>query len=265
MKIKLRELTDYLETIAPLDLQESYDNAGLIFGDPDAEISSALISLDCTEEIVDEAIALGCQMVISHHPIVFRGIKKLGFSHYVDRTMIKAIQNNIAIYAIHTNLDNVLNDGVNQKIAQKLHLDHLQILRPKMSADTELVGSGIIGMLSQPMTEIDFLKHIRENLGTSLIKHTVLIGSKVQKIAICGGSGSFLLSDAIRAECDFFITADFKYHEYFEANGQIVIADIGHYESEYYTVELIFELLKKKFHKFAAHCTKMVTNPVRYY
>lgn len=265
MKIKLRELTDYLETIAPLQLQESYDNAGLIFGNPDADISAALISLDCTEEVIDEAIALGCQVVISHHPIVFRGIKKLGFSHYVDRTIIKAIQNNIAIYAIHTNLDNVLNDGVNQKIAHKMLLNDLQILRPKSPSEAEPIGSGVVGKLSQPMEEVEFLIHIKESLRVQVIKHTALKGTKVQKVAICGGSGSFLLQDAINADCDFFITADFKYHEFFEANGQIVIADIGHYESEYFTIELIFELLKKKFHKFAAHYTKMVTNPVRYY
>lgn len=264
MEISLKAITEYLETIAPTELQESYDNSGLIFGDPETRITGALISLDCTEQIIDEAIELGCNLVISHHPIVFRGVKKLGYSHFVDRTLIKAIQNNIAIYAIHTNLDNVLQDGVNQKIASKLGLKDIGILKPIDGISMD-IGAGITGYTAVPVSELDFLSIIKKELHVPVIKHTLLKGHSVHKVAVCGGSGSFLLSDAIAAGCDMMVSADFKYHDFFEANGQIVIADVGHYESEYYTIELIFELLKKKFYKFAAHCTKTVTNPVNYY
>lgn len=264
----LKDLIDYLEEIAPLRFQEKYDNAGLIYGDMNQELTGALVSLDCTEEIIDEAIANNCNVVVSHHPIVFGGIKQFDNNNYVHRTVVKAIKNDVAIYAIHTNLDNVLRSGVNEKIAKRLELTEHKILRPHPLDRMETaytLGSGIIGALIEPMTGYSFLQHIKEKLNTQTIKHTQLIEGEVKKVAVCGGSGSFLLKDAIAAGADFFITADFKYHEFFDANGRIVIADVGHYESEYYTIELLFELLKKKFHKFAARTTKVVTNPVNYY
>jgi len=264
----LHELTDYLEQIAPLRFQEKYDNAGLIYGDPNTELTGALVSLDCTEAVIEEAVALGCNIVVSHHPIVFGGIRKFKSDHYVDRTVVAAIKNDVAIYAIHTNLDNVLRNGVNEKIAQKIGLKHTQILRPKdrnhLETDYDL-GSGVIGSLSEQMPEADFLSRLKTSMNLNVIKHTNLLGKPISKVAVCGGSGSFLLNDAISAGADIFITADFKYHEYFDANDKIVIADIGHYESEFYTIELLFELLKKKFHKFAAHFTKVITNPVNYF
>ncbi len=265
--MKVKEVTTYLEDIAPLRFQEKYDNAGLIYGDPNMDVNGALISLDCTPDIIDEAISLGVNMVISHHPIVFKGIKQFRPNYYVDQTIIKAIKNDIAIYAIHTNLDNVLRCGVNEKIASKIGLENIDILRPspldRMETEYTL-GAGVIGDLHTPMDEQVLLDHLKHSLHLQVIKHTALLGAQAKKIAICGGSGSFLLSDAIRQGADVYISADFKYHEYFDANGQILIADIGHYESEYSTIELLFELLTQKFPKFAAHSTKVVTNPVNY-
>jgi len=223
-----------------------------------------LVSLDCTEAVVDEAIELGYNLIVSHHPIVFSGIKKFDPSNYVHRVVVKAIKNDIAIYAIHTNLDNVLDHGVNQKIAEKIGLSNCKILRVKDS-ENEMIGSGVVGQLLEPMTPEKFLAHIKNTMNLGTIKHTSLLHKEIRTVAICGGAGSFLLTDAIAAEADIFITSDYKYHEFFDADGKIIIADIGHYESEYFTIELLFKLLKEKFPKFAARCTKVVTNPINYY
>ncbi len=260
----LRDIINHLESIAPPHLQEFYDNSGLIFGNLDQSIGGALISLDCTEAVVDEAIELGYNLIISHHPIVFSGIKQFDPSNYVHRVVVKAIKNDIAIYAIHTNLDNVLDHGVNQKIAEKIGLIDCEILKPK-TPENKTIGSGILGSLSEPMAPKKFLAHIKQAMLLATIKHTALINKKISMVAVCGGSGSFLLADAISARADIFITSDYKYHEFFDANGKIIIADIGHYESEYFTIELLFKLLKEKFPKFAARCTKVVTNPINYY
>ena len=259
----LHDIISYLEEVAPPHLQESYDNSGLIYGHHD-EITGALISLDCTEAVVDEAISLGYNLIVSHHPIVFSGIKKFDYDNYVHRVVIKAIRHNIAIYAIHTNLDNVLDHGVNQKIAQKIALSNCRILRPKDPSMPD-VGSGIIGELSAEMGPKSFLDHLKSSMNLQTIKHTALLERPVKTVAICGGAGSFLLADAKAAGADMFITGDYKYHEFFDADGKTTIVDIGHYESEYYTIELLFELLTQKFPKFAARCTKVVTNPIKYY
>jgi dinuclear metal center YbgI/SA1388 family protein len=362
--MKLKEITDHLESIAPLAYQESYDNAGLICGSHDMEISAALICLDSTEAVLDEAIAAGCNLVIAHHPIVFSGLKKFNGKNYVERVIIKAIQNNIAIYAAHTNLDNV-SDGVNAKIAEKLGLKNCRILVPQkdklkrlitfcpqekadevrnamfkagagqignydecsfnsmgtgtfragenadpyvgrpgerheekeVKIETILpahlesrvisamikahpyeevaydliplsnvhkeVGSGMIGEIGET-EEMDFLKGLKSAMKAESVRFTALKGKKVRKVAVCGGSGSFLLPAAIRAGADVFVTADFKYHQFFDAEDQIVIADIGHYESEQYTSELFYEILKKKFRTFALHLSKINTNPINY-
>ncbi|GLR18517.1 Nif3-like dinuclear metal center hexameric protein [Portibacter lacus] len=259
------ELTTYLEEIAPLHFQESYDNAGLIYGDPDASVEGVLISLDLTEAVIDDAIANGCNVIVSHHPIIFRGIKKF-HGHYVDRTVAKAIKNDIAIYAIHTNLDNVLENGVNGKIAEKIGLKDTGILSIKPELDENgKVGSGVTGILQNEMSEIDFLDHLKKSMELKVVKHTALLDQTIKKVAICGGSGSFLLSAAIRCGADAFITSDFKYHEFFDADSKIVIIDIGHFESEQFTINLLYDLITNKFSNFAARCTKVNTNPVNYY
>lgn len=263
--MKIREITNFLESIAPPHLQESYDNAGLIVGDPEAECSGVLFCLDSTEAVVDEAIRKNCNLVVAHHPIVFRGLKKINGSNYVERTVIQAIRKEVAIFAIHTNLDNVHQHGVNQKIAQKLGLINTQILAPKAGIGNSEIGAGLVGELPQPTVEDYFLEIIKNRMGASIVKHTRLLGREVRRVAVCGGSGSFLLQDAIRAGADFFVTADFKYHEFFDADGKIVIADIGHFESEQFTIELLHELVLQKFPTFALHSTEQVTNPVLYF
>ncbi|GAA4929552.1 Nif3-like dinuclear metal center hexameric protein [Mucilaginibacter defluvii] len=364
--MKLAELTNYLESLAPLAYQEDYDNAGLIVGKPDKEVHQALISLDCTEAVVDEAISADCQVIISHHPIVFKGLKKFNGRTYVERVVEKAIKHDIAIYAIHTNLDNITG-GVNAKICEMLGLKNTRILAPKngllkklvtyvpvndaervknalfdagagnignysecsfgtegtgtfkgnddtnpyvgtpgtrhheaelrietvypanleskilmalvlnhpyeevaydlytLSNQHNQIGSGMIGELDMALSEHDFLKMLKENMLTGVIKHTQLRGRDVKKVAVCGGSGGFLLKQAIAAGADVFVTADYKYHEFFDADGKIVIADIGHFESEQFTQQLLFEIIQKKFATFAVRLTTINTNPVKYF
>ncbi|MEN0005415.1 MAG: Nif3-like dinuclear metal center hexameric protein [Bacteroidota bacterium] len=270
MAITIKTLTDYLETIAPSALQESYDNAGLIVGNENTPIKGVLLCLDSIEAIVEEAIALNCNLIIAHHPIIFQGLKRLNGKNYVERTVLKAIKHDIAIYAIHTNLDNVYYQGVNAKIAEKLQLVDTKILSPKPTAASvglpeSSVGSGMIGKLAAPMTERAFLQFIKDQMQVSCIKHTQLLGKPVEKVAVCGGAGGFLLKQAIRQGADIFITSDYKYHEFFDADGHLVIADIGHYESEQYTIELLHEIISQKFSNFALYCTNLDTNPVRYF
>ena len=364
--MKLSLLTSYLESFAPLAYQEDYDNSGLIVGNPDKDVQQALISLDCTEAIVDEAIAKNCQVIISHHPIVFRGLKKFNSKTYVERVVEKAIKHDIAIYAIHTNLDNVM-DGVNAKICETLELKNCRILAPKGGllkklvtyvpeekaeqvrnalfhagagnignysecsfnaegigtfngdADTnpyvgvpgtrhhenevrietiypaniegkllmalflahpyeevaydlytltnqnQQVGSGMIGELEEEMSEEEFLFVVKQNMQARVIRHTALTGKNVKRVAVCGGAGGFLLKQAITAGADVFVTADYKYHEFFDAEGKIIIADIGHFESEQFTVQLLYDIIQKKFANFAVRLTEINTNPVKYF
>ncbi|MEC9209301.1 MAG: Nif3-like dinuclear metal center hexameric protein [Bacteroidota bacterium] len=363
--MKLKEITRYLENIVPLSYQENYDNCGLIVGDENTVVTAALITLDCTEVIVDEAIETGCNLIIAHHPIIFKGLKKLNGSNYIQRTVIKAIKNNIAIYAIHTNLDNALN-GVSANIAERLGVENPKILAPKKDLLRQLVvycpisdanklrnelfkagagdignydecsftsigegtfragegcnphlgkigerhiakeekievifprykekeivsvmksahpydevayqiyildnvyenvGSGIVGQLKQVMDVEAFLEMLKRNMKTDCIRYSKLVKNQIKTVAVCGGSGSFLLSSAKKAKADIFITADFKYHEFFDAENDLIIADIGHYESEQFTKDLIYDLLTKNFTKFAIRLSKVNTNPIKY-
>ena len=261
--MKIKQVTNFLENIAPLEYQENYDNCGLIVGDAKAEVNGLLITLDCTEAVIDEAIATGCNLVIAHHPIIFSGLKKLNGSNYIECTVIKAIKNDIAIYAIHTNLDNVYN-GVNAKIAEKLGLINCKVLALKQEVNSYLVGSGIIGELKTPVNTEVFLESLKTKMQTKCIRHTLIVKEKIHRVAVCGGSGSFLLKNAKAEKADVFITADFKYHEFFDAENKIVIADIGHYESEQFTKDLIYDLLVKNFTKFAVRLSKVNTNPIKY-
>lgn len=266
MSTSIREIYDHLDSIAPFALQEAYDNAGLLVGDPNQEVSGVLLCLDSTEQIVEEAISLGCNLIIAHHPIIFGGLKRLTGANYIQRTVIKAIQNNIAIMAIHTNLDNVLQDGVNEMIAQKLGLTELRPLRALHQEHTDKdTGAGIIGKLPAPTIYDAFLDTIKHKMELQVIKHTAICHNTIDTVAVCGGSGGFLLEDAKRAGAQIFITSDYKYHEFFDADGDIIIADIGHYESERFTIQLLYRLITEKFSNFAAHCTKQITNPVNYY
>lgn len=363
--MQVKDITTIIEEFAPLSYQESYDNSGLIVGNHEDEVTGVLICLDCIEAIIDEAIATNCNMIIAHHPIVFSGLKKFNGNNYIENVVIKAIKNDVIIYAAHTNLDNA-NNGVSFKMAEKIGLKNCKVLQPKSNLLSKVVtycpenkanevrqamfnsgagnignyeecsynsegigtykgmagtnpylgttgeshqekeikietivpnhllgkvikhmlaahpyeevaydvfelknahqnvGSGVIGDLEVGENEQDFLKRLKNELETNCVRHTKLLGKKVSKIALCGGSGSFLLDDAIRAGADIFITGDFKYHQFFDADNKIVIADVGHYESEQYTNELIYEILNKKIPNFAVRLSKENTNPVNY-
>ena len=276
--LRIHEIVSAFEAVAPLALQESYDNSGLIVGDRDAEVTRALLCLDCTEAVVDEAIGKGCDIIIAHHPIVFGGLKRFTGGDYVQRTVIKAIQNNIAIYACHTNLDNVLRGGVNERIAQQLGFDVERVLRPIATdlgsfassdgvVDSEVfrtAGAGVLCNLQKPMNVLDFLQHVKERMGAEVVKYTKCDIEVVGKVAICGGAGSFLIGDALRAGADAFITSDVKYHEFFDAQGKMLLCDIGHYESEKYTIDLFSNILSAKFPKFATIFAGTITNPIDY-
>ena len=276
--LRIHEIVSAFEAVAPLALQESYDNSGLIVGDRDAEVTRALLCLDCTEAVVDEAIVKGCDVIIAHHPIVFGGLKRFTGGDYVQRTVIKAIQNNIAIYACHTNLDNVLRGGVNERIAQQLGFDVERVLRPIATGlgsfassdgvvDSEVfrtAGAGVLCNLQKPMNVLDFLQHVKERMGAEVVKYTKCDIEVVGKVAICGGAGSFLIGDALRAGADAFITSDVKYHEFFDAQGKMLLCDIGHYESEKYTIDLFSNILSAKFPKFATIFAGTITNPIDY-
>jgi dinuclear metal center YbgI/SA1388 family protein len=243
-----------------------------------AQVSKALLCLDSTEAVVDEAIAKGCDLIIAHHPIVFGGLKRFTGGDYVQRALIKAIRNNIAIYACHTNLDNVLRGGVNERIAQQLGFEAERVLRP-VGADLgsffgigglddsdvfRTAGAGVLCNLQKPMNVLDFLQHLKAKMGVEVVKYTKCDVEMVSKVAICGGAGSFLIGDALRAGADAFITSDVKYHEFFDAEGKMLLCDIGHYESEKYTIDLFSNILSAKFPKFATIFAGTITNPIDY-
>lgn len=261
--LKVRDITRVLEVWAPPVLQESYDNSGLLVGNPNAKVTKVLVSLDCTEEVVAEAEQEGAEMIVSHHPIIFSGLKSLTGRSYVERTVLRAIKSGIVLYSIHTNLDNVIT-GVNQELATALGCtsESLEILRLTADEDKN-IGAGIIGVLPHPMKWEDFLDGTKKALNASHIKHTKAPKEMVSRIAVCGGSGSFLLCDALANNADVFVTSDFKYHEYFDADGKILIVDVGHYESEWRTSALIANVIKHKFTKFAVRLTSVNTNPVQ--
>ncbi|GAB5552582.1 MAG: Nif3-like dinuclear metal center hexameric protein [Saprospiraceae bacterium] len=333
---KIKEVLAVLEQVAPPSYQESYDNAGLITGNKEAEVTGVLTCLDSTEAIVEEAIAKSCNLIVAHHPIVFKGLKRFTGQNYVERTIIKALKHDIAIYAIHTNLDNVYYQGVNTRFAERLGLQNTQILAPKskniqlgfLISSTDLgavldiiqplcthpavtipsndasrmkiectlpeallgrlkakitpflksaitsqtvldlnpqIGSGMIGELAEPMETKSFLSFLKERMKTKCVKHTELIHTEVKKVALCGGVGSFLLKKAIQQKADIYITGDYKYHEYFDADGKIIIADIGHFETEQFTIPLLKEIISNKFSNFAVYETAHSTNPVHYF
>jgi dinuclear metal center YbgI/SA1388 family protein len=363
--MKIKDITAAIAAFAPLQYQESYDNAGLLFGNGEWEVTGVLLALDTTEAVLDEAISKGCNLVVAHHPIVFGGLKKINGNNYVERVAIKAIKHDIAVYAAHTNLDNV-RKGVCDMMGQRLNLQNSRVLAPKREllrklftfvpkeaaenvrsalfaagaghigaysecsynvdgtgtfkagtgtqpyvgeidtrhseAETKVevifpvyleqyvirallgshpyeevaydivkleneyaqVGSGLVGELPEPMDEMAFLQYVKTQFDTGCVRYTPLRGRQIKRVALCGGAGSFLLKKAIAAGADAYISADFKYHEFFDAENQIVIADVGHFESEQFTVDLFFHILTEKFPNFAPLKSTIRTNPVNY-
>ena len=266
MNSTINQVAQYLESIAPLHLQEKYDNSGLLIGNRDEIVKGVIVCLDVTEEVIDEAIRRDCNLIISHHPAIFYGMKGLTGSNPTERIVEKAIKSDVAIYSIHTNLDNVLANGVNERIAKELGLTIESVLRPLTVGNEEKnKGAGVLGSFSDPMPEVIFLQLLGEKMKSKVIRHTRLLGREIEKVAVCGGSGSFLLEDARQAGAHALVTADYKYHGFFDADGSILVCDIGHYESEQYTINLLQELISMNFTTFAAHCTGIDTNPVHYF
>ena len=256
----IKNVSDYIEKIAPLNQSEDFDNVGLLIGNEMTEVKGVLVTLDTLEETVDEAIRMNCNLIVSFHPIIFDGLKKINGNSYVEKVVLKAIQNNIAIYATHTALDNS-NVGVSAKMCEVLGLKNYNILIPK---EDENIGMGMIGDLPEPMQEEDFLKFTKKTFKTNGIRFSSKIGKSVKKIAVLGGSGSFAISNAIQKKADVYISADFKYHDFFKAEGKILLIDVGHYESEQFTKNLLVEYLTKKFTSFAIILSEKSTNPIYY-
>jgi len=256
----IKNVSDYIEKIAPLNQSEDFDNVGLLIGNEMTEVKGVLVTLDTLEETVDEAIRKNCNLIVSFHPIIFDGLKKINGNSYVEKVVLKAIQNNIAIYATHTALDNS-NVGVSAKMCEVLGLKNYNILIQKEDENT---GMGMIGDLHEPMQEEDFLKFTKKTFKTKGIRFSSKIGKSVKKIAVLGGSGSFAISNAIQKKADVYISADFKYHDFFKAEGKILLIDVGHYESEQFTKNLLVEYLTKKFTSFAIILSEKSTNPIYY-
>lgn len=261
--MKMKEILSALEQFAPLPLQDSFDNAGLQIGLTETEVTGALLCLDVTEAVLDEAISMGCNLVVSHHPLIFKGYKSITGRDYVERCILKAIKNDIAVYSAHTNLDNA-NGGVNFKIAEKIGLKNICFLSQKMDYPEVTAGSGVVGELDIAETELEFLKRIKKLFEAGCVRHNKLSGRLVQKVALCGGAGAFLLPQAIGVGADVFITGEVKYHEYFGHEQEILIAEIGHYESEQYTREVLYSVIKERCPDVELHYSKINTNPIKY-
>lgn len=259
----VKDILNCITEIAPLHWQESYDNAGLQVGDLNAEAHKALICLDITEAIVDEAIAKKCDLIVSHHPLIFRGLKHLTPETYIERAVMKAVKHDIAMISMHTNLDNSYL-GVSRVLADRLGLKNLNLLQPSES-EPEVCGAGMIGEFDTAMEEKDFLQLVAETIGSPCLRHSVLTGRKVKKVALCGGSGSPFMPDALRQKVDAYLTADIKYHDFFVPEGNVLLVDGGHFETEQFTKELICELIRKKFPTFAAEIAETRTNAVYYF
>jgi len=260
--MKIREIIGALESVAPLSLQDSYDNAGLQLGlAEDVEASGALLCLDVTEEVIDEAVQLGCNIIVSHHPLLFRPLKSITGRDYIERCVIKAIKNDIAIYAAHTNLDSA-HGGVNFKIAETLGLENIEWLNPKQAVVD--AGEGIVGMLPQPMTKEEFAQYVKKQFAADSIRTNCWVGEKVSKVAVCGGAGAFLMSNAVAKGCDAFITGEIGYHRFFGHENELLLIELGHYESEQYTVQLLHDIIANADPALPIHETKIHTNPILY-
>jgi dinuclear metal center YbgI/SA1388 family protein len=266
----LKEITTYIEQLAPLSQAEDFDNVGLLVGNDNANVTGILVTLDTLEETVEEAIAKNCNLIVSFHPIIFEGLKKLNGSNYVERVVLKAIKNDISIYATHTALDNS-EEGVSAKICEVLGLQNTKILLPKKPIDTfstdatpQNIGMGMIGEFSTEMSETDFLAFVKKTMKTACIRHSETLGKPIKKVAVLGGSGSFAIGNAIALKADAYISSDFKYHDFFKAEKQLLLTDIGHYESEQFTKNLLVEYLTKKFTNFAIILSEKSTNPIYY-
>ena len=260
--MKIFEVVNALEKFAPLPLQEDYDNAGLQVGLTETEVSGALLCLDVTEDIVEEAMRQGCNLIVSHHPLIFRPLRCISDRNMVQRCVTKAILHGIAIVSMHTNMDNA-QGGVNAKIAEKMGLRHVTALAPKQVG--EVTGaSGVVGELTTPMSSLDFISMVKERFGVECVQANQILQRKITKVAICGGAGSFLLGDAVAAGADAFVTGEMHYHEFFDHEQVIQICVIGHYQSEQFTNELFQSIIEEKCPGVRCCLAKTRTNPIIY-
>ena len=258
--MKVKDIIAVIEDFAPLSIQEDWDNSGLCVGSPEDEVTSALFALDCTEQLVDEAVACGADMIITHHPLIFSGLKKISPQDQVGAAVIKAIKNGIAIYAAHTNADKVI-AGVSGAMAAKLGLCDVRIL----DEDGEGTGLGVVGDLSQPLTADEAVALVKEKFGLKMLKASRPSDGLISRVAMCGGSGGSLIGAARRSGAQLYISGDISYHNFFTPEG-FMIMDIGHYESEIEIVNILFSLIMKKFPTFAVRITQNInSNPIYYF
>ena len=258
----IKEIIALIEEYAPLKFQASFDNSGLLCGDPERELTSVLLCIDVTEEVVNEAIIHGHNLIISHHPLIFSGLKHITPATYVERCVISAIKHDITIYAAHTNMDVVAN-GVSGRMADKLHLHNRQILQPEGDL-SEGNGFGIIGELETPVESMAFLRQVKATFHCDRLRYTQPHTPSIRKVAVCGGAGASFFNRALANAADIYISGDFKYHDFFLTENRIMIADIGHYESEQFTKEIFYEILTKKISTFAVQFSEINTNPIKY-
>ena len=262
--VNIKEVVNALERFAPLPLQEGFDNAGLQVGLTETqEVSGALLCLDVTEKVVDEAVALGCNLIVSHHPLLFHALKKITGKDDVQRAVVKAIKHDITVVSMHTNMDNALG-GVNYRIAGKMGLQDIRFFGPEKLADGVQGASGVIGELKEPMAASDFLNMVKQRFGVDCIQANQLLLRPISKVAICGGAGAFLLNDAIAEGADAFVTGEMHYHDFFGHEQEIQIAVIGHYQSEQYTSEIFKEIIERECPGVKCFLTKIHTNPIIY-
>ena len=258
--MKVRDITSLIEEFAPLKLQESYDNAGLIVGREDDEIHRVLLVVDVTEEVIEEAIENQCDMIVAHHPIIFHPLKRFNSSTYVERCVEQAIRHGIVIYAAHTNLDSA-QDGMSWRVAQMLGLERISVLD---ETNMEGVGFGVVGELSEPIRSEDFMRRVMREFSVGAIRHSDIVKSEIRRVAICTGAGGSLIDKARCAGADIYLTSDLKYNDFMRHENSIILADIGHFESEYCVIQILFDILSKKIPIFAVRKSVRSRNPVNY-
>ena len=258
--MKVRDITSLIEEFAPLKLQESYDNAGLIVGREDDEIHRVLLVVDVTEEVIEEAIENQCDMIVAHHPIIFHPLKRFNSSTYVERCVEQAIRHGIVIYAAHTNLDSA-QDGMSWRVAQMLGLERVSVLD---ETNMEGAGFGVVGELSEPIRSEDFMRRVMREFSVGAIRHSDIVKSEIRRVAICTGAGGSLIDKARFAGADIYLTSDLKYNDFMRHENSIILADIGHFESEYCVIQILFDILSKKIPIFAVRKSVRSRNPVNY-
>ena len=242
-------------------MQESYDNAGLVVGRLDDELQGGvLLAVDVTEAVIEEAIEKGCGLIITHHPIIFHPLKRFNSASVVERCVEMAIRHNIALYACHTNLDSAPN-GMSWRVGEMLGLSDMEVLQPT----AEGVGFGVVGVLPQEVEEKEFLHKVQEVFGVKALRHSALLGRSVRRVAICTGAGASLMAEARASQCDIYLTADLKYNDFYTPDSHFVVVDMGHFESEFCAIAILFDILSKKIINFALHKSAQSQNPVQYF